>query len=275
MLRTTVLEFKNYRYLKVVSFFTAIFLLIYWVPSSLALAFQKEWFGYLTGSIAGLMVLILLWYGMRKRNTKGYGSLRAWLSAHIYLGVALILVATLHSKFNFALNIHTLSYFLLLLVILTGFYGIYAYLRFPKIMHENLGGNTLDALYLEIANADKDLYQQAADLPQDIKEIIDLACQDPMTPNVKDQLLGIRPNCPMERAIKKLSIHCKSAEIADQPKCDDLLINMVHRRNLLVRVRTDVMYKARLRVWLYLHLPLSIGLMVALIAHVVFILMYR
>src|SRR5690606_7369323 len=71
--------------------------------------------GYTLGTIGALLILWLLWFGVRKRRYRGAaGSLRGWLSAHIYLGSALLLVALLHSGFQVGWNVHTLALLLML-----------------------------------------------------------------------------------------------------------------------------------------------------------------
>ena len=59
--------------------------------------------------------------------TSGDWSLKAWVSAHVYLGLAVMVVATLHSGFQFGWNIHTRAYGLMVLVVVSGLCGITVY----------------------------------------------------------------------------------------------------------------------------------------------------
>src|SRR5574337_14258 len=96
-----------------------------------------------------------------------------WLSAHTYLGVALIVLATLHTGFQFGWNVHTLAYALMMVVIMSGCYGTYAYLRFPRLMTANMGGvSTFDTLLLEINDLDKQASIKSLQFSDDICAIV-------------------------------------------------------------------------------------------------------
>ena len=55
----------------------------------------------------------------------------AWVSAHVYMGSALVIIASLHCGFQFGWNVNTLAYVLMMLVVVSGAFGLYAYLVFP------------------------------------------------------------------------------------------------------------------------------------------------
>src|SRR5438067_5354007 len=81
--------------------------------------------GYLLGTVAVLLILWLTLLGVRKRAmTRGRWSLKGWTSAHVWLGLALVVLATLHSGFRFGPDVHTLAWALMMLVVLSGLYGI-------------------------------------------------------------------------------------------------------------------------------------------------------
>lgn len=80
--------------------------------------------GYTLGTLGALIILVLLWLGVRKRQyLDAQGSLIGWLSAHVYLGLGLAVIVTLHSGFQLGWNVHSLAYVLMLAVIASGLYG--------------------------------------------------------------------------------------------------------------------------------------------------------
>src|SRR6476646_5385668 len=88
------------------------------------------WLGYTLGTIGALLILWLTALGIRKRSYRSrLGTVQGWVSAHVYLGLALLVIVTLHTGFQFGWNIHTVAYGLMWLVIVSGLVGISAYLR--------------------------------------------------------------------------------------------------------------------------------------------------
>ena len=96
------------------------------------------WYGYTLGTIGVGLILWLSLLGVRKRRINpGVWSLKAWTSAHVYLGLSLVVVGTLHTGFQIGWNVHTLAYVLMLLVIATGIYGVVVYATLPASLSAN------------------------------------------------------------------------------------------------------------------------------------------
>ncbi len=133
MQHRTVLEYKRYRYLKMAILVVVASIIAYVWQAAPVGRYGGTLVGYALGIVAAGLVLWLMWFGVRKRQYKAsLTTLVGWLSAHIYLGATLIVIATLHASFQVGWNVHTLAYVLLLAVIASGFFGLYAYLRFPS-----------------------------------------------------------------------------------------------------------------------------------------------
>jgi len=122
-----------------------------------------SWYGYLLGTIGAVLIVWLTMLGVRKRAiTRGNWSLKAWVSAHVYLGIALVAIATLHSGLQFGWNIHTLAYGLMMLVVLSGLYGVAVYATLPKSLSNNRGETTQKQMVEAIRSLDRQLNDAAS-----------------------------------------------------------------------------------------------------------------
>src|SRR5919107_3715999 len=122
-------------------------------------------YGYTLGTIGVLLILWLTMLGVRKRAmTRGRWSLKAWTSAHVYLGLSLVVVATLHTGFQFGWNVHTLAYTLMMLVILSGLYGIAVYATLPEQLSVSRSEMTRTQMIEAVTKLDRQLQVAAQPL---------------------------------------------------------------------------------------------------------------
>jgi len=304
---STLLEYKNYRYFKIASLLIFLAVMAYLFDQPATGTYGGSWLGYLFGILSALIVVVLILYGARKRLApirmeqrnlldvlspqqhipgrqkhdanwlRHHGAtLQGWLSAHTYLGAALIVLATLHTGFQFGWNAHTLAYALMMVVTISGCYGIYAYLHFPRLMTANMGNlDTFDTLLLEIDNLDRQASIKSLQFSDDICAIVLKAQQETLIGgNFFQQLTAHQRNCPTAQAVQQLQVLGKSLKYDQLKSFDDLYSIVAHKETLVNRARRDVMYRARMGFWLYLHAPLSIAFMTALIAHITAIFFY-
>lgn len=316
MWRQSILDYRGFRYLKLAGLLAALSVLGYWATLLLGggAAYGGTGYGYGLGILSAALVILLLWYGVRLRlpprhperrqgrrdgidgDADGTGSAatpgrrkspagetwrhgnhqQGWLSAHVYLGAALIVVATLHTGFRLGWNIHSLAYALLLLVSASGFYGLFAYFRYPRLITENLGDDSLDDILLRIAELDDRARQRALALPDEVAAVVTASR---LGTRVRGSLLQpLRAGdagCPTDFAVLRLEQLSRELVSGNQPALmRDLYALLVQKQGLVRRARNDIRFTARLRYWLYLHTPLSIALFAALLAHVTTILVY-
>jgi hypothetical protein len=232
------------------------------------------WAGYTLGTAGALLILWLTWFGYRKRTyTVNAGDLAARLSAHVYLGgLALIVVATLHTGFSFGWNVHTLAYALMCIVIASGLFGIVCYARYPRLMTENRHNMTMLEMLGRIATLHEELLHLGVTSRLDDRTagLIRQAVESTeIGGSFWRQLSGHYPGCATAAALAGTQHGTAGAALELQATMRQLRILLNQKAALLVRARRDVAYKAVMDVWLYVHVPLSFALLAALVAHVV------
>ncbi len=276
MRHQSLLAFAGYRYLKVALFAVALAIGAYVWDNPPGGPHGGTWLGYTLGTISALLVLWLLLFGMRKRRYRStLGTLQGWLSAHVYLGASLLILATLHAAFQFGWNVHTLAWVLMVAVILSGFYGVFAYLRFPPRITDTLGDDTLESLLLGIADLDRAVRPLALGLPDTVNRLVLASAQETrIGGSWRQQFRGRDPNCPTTAAVTGLQTIGKSLR-GEEARVNEQVYGLMARKQALVnRARKAVALKARLDLWLFIHVPLSFALLAALIAHVVSVFFY-
>lgn len=289
----SILVYRNRRYLWLAVAIALAALLAYALSGSAEPANGGTWLGYTLGVVATALILLLIAFGVRKRRYQStLGKVEGWLSAHVYLGLALFVVATLHTGFQFGINIHTLAYILMVLVIASGLFGVYAYLRYPQLLSRNRGDLTLQQMLDHVGTIDDQCLRISATLPADINEVVSSAInRTEVGGGVYKQLSGrdysrvaittaggatrLVRNPDQEVLIDWLARRQAAASdgeiIAAINELEQLL---AARKMMLVKIRTDIKLQALLQLWLYLHIPLSIALLAALVAHIIVVFTY-
>ncbi|MEO0463454.1 MAG: hypothetical protein AAF127_10005 [Pseudomonadota bacterium] len=229
-----------------------------------------SWYGYTLGTIGVVLIIWLSLLGIRKRNpTPGHWSLKGWTSAHVYLGLSLIVVGTLHTGFQFGWNVHTLAYALMMLVIISGLYGVFAYAALPGRLSSNRGEMTRAQMIEALGAIDRQL--EAAAQPLDRKQsdmIIAALEQDTFYGGAWGRLTGSYPGCATSYALKRFS--AGSGDDAEV-RVHGLL---TRRADQLAQIRRHLRIRALIEVWLFIHVPATIALLAALLAHVVSVFYY-
>jgi hypothetical protein len=227
------------------------------------------WLGYTLGTIGALLIFWLTWLGIRKRRYGANFSLSAWVSAHVYLGLSLIVIATLHTGFQFGWNVHTLAYALMMIVIISGGFGIYAYSRYPKIMSENRRGSSLNDILAQIGDIDRECRQIAAPLPDNVSALVVQSCEQTQLGGSITRILSGKDNrCGATAAFEQLRPLVAEVDQQYSQATRKLLILIGKKCGLLTTVRRDIQLKALMDIWLRVHIPMTVALLIALLIHI-------
>lgn len=277
------LRYERGRYARVAGALVAVSIAAYAWHSPTDPPNGGTWLGYTLGTVAALLIVWLAWLGVRKRQYGRPGmSVSGWTSAHVYLGLSLIVIGTLHCGFQFGWNIHTLAYGLMMLVIASGVYGIIAYARFPARMTRNRSGTDPEAMLDRIMELDDELLTLAERIDPITHARIARTIQTTrLGGGLWAQLRGTPQLASRSELIDQLGLNPPGALDTDDTEASarrDTMRKMVtalgQRSEWVNRLNRDITQRARMRVWLWLHVPTTIALLVALVAHIFSVFFY-
>jgi hypothetical protein len=285
----SLLVYRRMRYLWVAAALAALAILGYSLHRPAEPPNGGTWLGYTLGGVSAALVLLLAAFSIRKRAyASTLGTVRGWLSAHVYLGLALVVVMTLHAGFQFGWNVHTLAYGLVCIVVASGIAGVWFYLRYPGQMSRNRAAQTREQMLAELADLDRLCAKQAAALGGDYPDVIVSARDRAALGGSAWSMLAGRdhsrivlpgaqamPNPSQARLIDWLGHQLAESTDGERTRLIHELMTLVNtRRGLLDRLRRDAQIRAWLDAWLYLHIPATCALLAALAAHVLVVFLY-
>jgi hypothetical protein len=302
----------NFRYLKAAGILSGLSIILYVLHQPVGPPSGASWLGYTLGTVAALIMVWLAWFGVRKRryqNTKL--SLNTWLSAHVYLGLSLLVIATLHCGFQFDANVHTVAYILMVFTIVSGIFGVYYYLTVPDLLVKNMKGTNPESLRQRLRDIDMVALSLAHEIDSQVHEVIlysiDHRYESKARITMKDvrklrsvgaQLLSIREvskarsseKTPktfkkklMESALSinelyrlelsKILIDLSFDRLSGD-KLNNLLDFVNEKENCLLKLDLDSRYKNQLKTWLLFHVPLSLAAIISVVIHIVTVFYY-
>jgi hypothetical protein len=269
------LRHARFRWLKIALWSALVSVVIYLIADIRPQPNGGSWYGYATGTIGALLIVWLALLGIRKRAmTSGRWSLKAWTSAHVYLGLALIVIASLHTGFRFGWNVHTLAYALMLLVIASGVYGVVVYTILPAKLSTNREEMTQGQMIEAIRAIDRQLRDAAQPLSRVHADLVLAALgQELFAAGLRQRLSGVYRDCATRRAIAGFT-QARAEQAGVGAAIARVEALLVRRQSQLDRMRRHLRLKSLLEVWLYVHVPITIALIAALTAHIISVFYY-
>lgn len=283
----SILVFRKRRYLWTALALIGASVVAYWLHDPQEPPNGGTFLGYALGTIGALLIVWLTWFGVRKRRySSTAGTLQGWLSAHVYLGVALVFVVLLHAGFQVGWNVHTLALVLMLLVIASGMFGVVIYMKYPGKLSENRGGASRAELLDQLDDIDRRSRRIADSLPAEYGGLVTSGIQrtalgstlwqrlrrlDRSQVQINDQIVA---NPGQEAAMDWLAEQQSRADANSATPIAELSALLRNKRRLLRQVREDLRLQATMEIWLYAHVPLTAALLMALVAHIATVFLY-
>ena len=291
-----ILDYRGYRYL--------------WVSLALGLAASvvyvsqyafdtprgNTWQGYVLGSVAGLGILWLSYLGVRRRRYRSAGApVLAWTSAHVYIGLLVLVIATLHSSARVTWTLHGITYLLTLIVTLSGVFGIAAYLICPSLAARNRIEDSRAQMCAQLVDLDRKGRALARRCtPRICSAVLSAIDYTMVGGGVWAQLSGLdqsrfvlieeirgqeRSRWARNRGQGAITRYV-AERIPRAPKrveveaLQELLPVLSRRQAVLRRIRTDIQLQGLMSIWLFIHVPLTVALVGALLAHIFSVFIY-
>ena len=237
--------------------------------------------GLIYGIISFVAILLLMYYGMRKRSyTAKHWSLRAWLSFHVYIGTMTLLLVPLHAGFKFGFDIHTLAYVLLVMVVVSGIVGAALYLLLPR-RFEPFGeeltypmGQSTDE---ELRKIIRQMRALAIDKSQEFAE----ACQTEIEYGIPKRHVGwgllwrkSATAALVATQIEAFQDYLQHIPEVEHEAFQNLARLATQKRDLEHRMVAQMRLQNLLEAWLYIHLPVSLVMFVVVIIHILVVFYY-
>jgi hypothetical protein len=234
--------------------------------------------GILYGILGTLAILVLLYFGVRKRAYRStWGTLEGWLQAHIYLGLLAALVILFHSGFRFHDRVAIAAFAALLLVVASGIVGVFFYREVPRRLSEVESELTPEELAAQLNQLAGAMMRLAARRSAAFQQV----CQGLLAETVPGPLAGWKAMLSRSAAgrrrgsrggagkdeVAPWAVHLPRVPATEQEELRQLLVLSRQRGELLERLVAQQHFRNLLNAWLYVHVPLSIALVVLVAAH--------
>jgi hypothetical protein len=258
---------KEPRNLKITAALAGVMLVVYGVASYLGPWSPKKGLGLAFGFLATLLFVFEMAYPWRRSRARPLGTAKAWIQAHIYLGVLAFVAVVVHSDLSWPRG--SMGWALLVLSLWTtvsGLAGVFLQKWIPATLSENL---RVEALYERIpalvasrlAEADA-LMAGASDLLARFYRTEARKLIETVRPSWSF-LLDIRGG--RDRALEPFRRMGQFVDAEEKKKLDDLVSIYIEK------VELDAQYSLQgiLRRWLVWHVPPAALLMAAVVVHIV------
>jgi hypothetical protein len=163
----------------------------------------------------------------------------------------------------------------MLLVIVSGVWGVSAYATLPAALSNNRDQRTEAEMLEDVRAIDRQLHSAALGLsPDDAATVERSLAADPFAGSLWTRLSGRYPACATTQAAR--AIRARTGGMVDDgvDPLERVDVLLTRKQAALGRLRRHLKLRALLEIWLYFHVPLTIALIAALTAHIISVFFY-
>lgn len=234
--------------------------------------------GIVYGALGLAAILILMYFGVRKRSYKSsVGTVQGWLQAHIYLGLLVFFIILFHTGFRFHDQVAMTAFILFTVVVVSGIAGAVLYTFVPPMLidvESNFTAQEISAQINQLAEA-VTRFGMGSKSPS-----FQALCAALVRVEEPSSLAGWRivfTRYRSQQLEKNRVLLLDQVNRLTQMGGDDfsqLLVLGNQMKELHDRLIQKQRYINVMAVWLYLHVPLSFAMMVAIVAHITAVFYY-
>lgn len=260
-----------------ISFASAVGLVLHYVNyRSRTVAYGGSIEGLLYGVVGTALIGVLMYLGIRRRSYSSHtGTLQGWLSAHVYLGLLTLLVIPLHAGFRFGWDVHTLAFVLLAIVVLSGVGGVLLYRILPSRLTKFEARQQADKIDPQLARLLADMHALVKDKSNALVDIYraELAASQQRMPSGWSLLRGQTRDILAERSAD-LAAKAAVVPLEEQATFQVLSQLLLKKAQLELNLLQQMQLRNALKAWLYVHVPVSIAMVCAVVVHLIVVFWY-
>ena len=226
--------------------------------------------GLLYGALALALIAILLFYGVRKRRYRStFGKMEEWLQSHIWLGIVAFVAVLAHTGFRFEDKVAVALFVVVSAVVVSGIFGAILYKTVPRILTDietDLSAEQISDQLNQIARSMARIASGKSATFQRIHE--GLVREVTPRPLAAWTLVLAGPGRRGSREVQgEWTRMVGLVNASEQEDLRQLLVTSRQQRELHDRLLRQQRYRNLLEFWLWIHVPLSIAMIVLILAH--------
>jgi hypothetical protein len=239
-----------------------------WYRSSEPFTHGGTSLGLIYGFSALFLMFFLIYFGIRKRAYRSrFGTLQEWLHAHIWLGLFSFLVIVAHTGFRFQDKIAIALFVVISLVIATGIFGAILYKTIPRELTEIQSNLTGQEISDQLNQLSKSMARLASGKSSPFQRIYYSLQREALPGFLAGWKLVFTGGRRSDKAGDWTGL-VGMVEKSEQDELRQLLVASRQQKELHLRLVYQQRYRNILDFWLYMHLPLSVAMLVLIVAHV-------